>query len=500
MNQKDITRTKSIDLAPDEFKKIGYLLVDKIADFFNDISNFPVTKAEDQSTIRGHLKSDAPLAEEGTDPQKLMNKVSELLIQHSLFNGHPRFWGYITSSAAPLGILGDLLSSAINANVGAWALSPMASEIEAQTIRWIGSFIGFPSRGGLIVSGGNVANYIGFLAASRAKTGLKIRERGIKNETKDLILYCSQETHTWVQKAADLFGLGTDNIRWIETDRWQKINLKLLKESIEKDVATGFRPFLVIGNAGSVSTGVVDPLDDIADICDHHDLWFHIDGAYGGFAAAIPELMPTFEGLSRADSIAIDPHKWLYAPLEAGCILVKDPSRLTDTFSYHPPYYNFEQSVMNYVDYGIQNSRGFKALKVWLTFQQIGSRDYRQLIREDIMLAKATHRLLSESNRIQTFTNNLSITTFRYLPPDLNNNVEIPAIIDYLNDLNRRILEKIEKSGKFYVSNAMIHQNFVLRMCIVNFRTKIEDIIDFISFLLQTGDETDSEMRSDHLK
>jgi len=496
MTNNPVKRIIPIDLDPDEFKKIGYNLVDRIAELIHDIRDMPVTPAEEESSVKKYLNADKSLPEEGMDPDKLVNETTDLLIKHSLYNGHPRFWGYITSSPAPLGILGDFLSSAVNSNVGAWALSPMASEIEAQTIRWIGSLIGYPSGGGLIVSGGNVANYIGFIAAVRAKAGLGVRDKGISQTGKSLKLYCSQETHTWVQKAADLFGLGTESIRWIKTDENQKLDIQALKSAIDEDTRRGDFPFMVVGTAGSVSTGVIDPLGEIALICKKYDLWFHIDGAYGGFAAAVPELEKDFQGLDQADSIAIDPHKWLYAPLEAGCTLVKDSSHLSDAFSYHPPYYNFEQSVVNYVDYGIQNSRGFKALKVWLILQQMGRKGYQQLIREDILLAKYAYDLFNGSDLIETFTNHLSITTFRYVPEGLLDKKEDTETRNFLNELNQEILNEVENSGKFYVSNALINENFLMRMCIVNFRTKTEDIHDFERFILKTGHKINLKLKA----
>ncbi len=498
MTSTPINRKVPIDLESEEFRKIGYNLVDKISEIIFNIRDRPVTPAEDEHTIKAHLKAEKSLPEDGIEPDKLINDTINLLASHSLYNGHPRFWGYITSSPAPLGILGDFLSSAINSNVGAWVLSPMASEIEAQTVRWISSLIKYPAGGGLIVSGGNVANYIGFIAAIRAKAGLGIREKGIVKQKEHLKIYCSQETHTWIQKASDLFGLGTESIRWIKSDENQKMEIPDLINAIEEDIRKGNRPFLVVGTAGSVSTGAIDPLDKIANICSQYDLWYHIDGAYGGFAAAVPELEDDFMGLEKADSIAIDPHKWLYAPLEAGCTLVKDPGHLTDAFSYHPAYYNFEQSAVNYVDYGIQNSRGFKALKVWLILQQMGRKGYQQLIREDILLAKYAYDLFNHSEEIEVVTNHLSITTFRYVPIDLIDQKDIPEIKIYLNKLNQEILNVIEKSGKFYVSNAVINEIFLLRMCIVNFRTNEEDIRDFERFIIEIGRKTVQKLRNEN--
>lgn len=491
----DLKRKGEIELTPEEFKEIGYGLVDRIAEFLKGIENIPITKDEEEDTIRRLLKADRPLPGKGTNAKVLLAKASDLLINHSLFNGHPRFWGYITSSPAPIGILGDFLSSAINANVGAWALSPMASEIEAQTVRWIGELIHYPSNGGLIVSGGAVANYIGFIAGLRAKTNLGIREKGIIAAGESLKVYCVEGTHTWIQKAADLFGLGTENIRWIQSNQGEKMDTTALRNQIREDVKTGHKPVMVVGTAGSVSTGTIDPLEDIAECCEEYNLWFHIDGAYGGFAAAVPELKSEFSGMEKADSVAVDPHKWLYAPLEAGCVLVRNPVHLTDAFSYHPPYYNFEQSAVNYVDYGIQNSRGFKALKVWLSLQQMGSEGYQQLIREDIKLARYCAIKLNETGYMETPTNNLSITTFRFIPTDLKNNLDNKSVVEYLNELNRKILENIESSGQFFVSNAIINDVFYLRLCIVNFRTKKEDIDAFSNYILETGFETDAHWR-----
>ncbi len=243
----------------------------------------------------------------------MLNHAAGLLFDHSLFNAHPRFWGYVTSSAAPIGALGELLAAAVNPNCGAWLLSPMASEIEAQTIRWIAEMLNYPTDcGGLFVSGGNMANIVCFLAARQAKAGSDVRSKGVEGAR--LRAYCSKETHTWIQKAADIAGLGTDSVRWIAADNEMRIDLKALRAQIRDDIAAGDKPFLVIGNAGTVSTGAMDPLPELAALCREFDLWFHVDGAYGGFAAVVPDAPAEFAGLSEADSIAVDPHKWLYAP------------------------------------------------------------------------------------------------------------------------------------------------------------------------------------------
>jgi glutamate/tyrosine decarboxylase-like PLP-dependent enzyme len=353
----------------------------------------------------------------------------------------------------------------------------------------------YPAKGGLMVSGGNMANFVGFMAAIRAKTGLDVRRDGLKKYPGTLTCYCSEQTHTWVHKAADLFGLGTDQIRWIPTRPDFTMDAEQLEQQIVADQKIGYQPFLVIGTAGTVSLGVVDPLEKISDICQKYDLWFHIDGAYGGFAAAVPEFEPDISQVKRADSIAVDPHKWLYSPLEAGCVLVKDPAKLSDAFSYHPVYYHFGDAEVNFVDYGFQNSRGFRALKVWLTLQQMGKSGYKQLIREDILLAKAAYEVLSQTEEIEAFTWHLSITTFRYVPKDLPYGLDDSGRLEYLNKLNQELLDATQAGGEFFVSHAMIGDSFVLRLCIVNFRTTLKDIQALPAYIVKKGRELESELR-----
>ncbi len=487
-------RTAPLDMHPEEFRALGHALVDRIAGFLTELPVRAVTPGETPAQVRAAL-GDATLPEEGGDPAALIDEAFDLLRDHSLFNGHPRFWGYITSSAAPIGALGDLLAAAINPNVGGFGLGPMGTEIEAQTVRWIAELLGYPiDCGGVLVSGGNMANIVGFLAARHAKAP-EVRVSGVAS-ARPLRAYASAETHTWVQKAADLAGLGTDSIRWIPVDGEQRMDLAALERAIEADRAAGDQPFLVVGTAGSVSTGAVDPLPAIADLCRRFDLWFHIDGAYGGFAVAAPGTPDDLRGLREADSIAIDPHKWLYAPLEAGCVLVRDREALRDAFSYHPPYYHFDNPAdepINYYEYGPQNSRGFRALKVWLALRQAGRSGYARMIAEDIALAGELFRHVERHPDIEARTLGLSIATFRYIPPDLR--VDAQAHADYLNRLNTALLTRIQASGEAFVSNAVIDGAFFLRACIVNFRTTAADVAELPEIVARLGAEVDRERR-----
>lgn len=482
-------RVTQLEIARDEFKKIGYQLIDAISGFIDTIGEKPVTTGETPGQIQKVLGNES-LPDQGTSVAELFSKTTDLLLNHSLLNGHPKFFGYITSSPAPVGALADLLAAAVNPNVGANILSPIATAIEKQTVKWLAEFIDVsPSCGGILVSGGNMANLTAFLAARTAKAPKSLKEDGLSGMQDELVFYCSKATHTWIEKAAVLFGHGLKAIHWIPTTAENKMDTEILSKTITNDLKNGKKPFLVIGNAGDVSTGVVDNLSEIAAICKAHDLWFHVDGAYGIPAAVIPQFTKLFEGIREADSIALDPHKWLYAPLEAGCTLVKNPQHLIDTFSSHPAYYNFsshdEEPSLNYYEYGLQNSRGFRALKVWMALQQVGKNGYIEMIGEDIALSKMLFDESAKHDELEAITQNLSITTLRYIP--VGYQLEGKDTETYLNTLNESLLNELQSSGKVFLSNAVIFDRYCLRACIVNFRTSKTDILEVIEIIVREG-------------
>ena len=485
-------RKAPIAMAPGDFRALGHRLVDSVADWLAKMPSGLVTKDESVAEIRRALNSERGLPESGEAAEDVLKEAADLLFEHSLFNGHPRFFGYITSSPAPLGALGDFLAAAINQNVGAFRLSPLATEIEAQTIRWIAELIGYPAGGGLLVSGGNMANFVCFLAARAAKATWDVRTKGLAGQPR-LLAYASTETHTWLQKAADLFGLGSDSIVWIPTDDRQRMYPAALEARIDRDLARGDLPFLVVGTAGSVSTGAVDPLPEIAAVCRARKLWFHVDGAYGALAARAPGAPASLGALNEADSVAVDPHKWLYAPLEAGCVLVRRPDDLPRAFAYHPAYYHFDEAAINYFDQGPQNSRGFRALKVWLALRQVGRTGAIGMIADDIRLSQHLDALVHRHPEFEAFTQELSITTFRYVPSGLRSQIGSPHVEKRLDEINQALLTRVEKSGEAFLSNAVVNGKFVLRACIVNFRTSLADIEALPTLLARLGQEVYQE-------
>ena len=423
------------ELNSEKFRELGHMIIDQLADFLEELPEMKVTPGEKPSEVIRSL-GNGSLPNDGNRAEETLLALINSLKTHSLFNGHPRFMGYITSSALPIGVLGDLIASAFNPNVGAWKLSPMATEIEKQTLKWIAEFMGYPdTSAGILVSGGNMANMIGFWVARNMKGPEDLRKKGASEQK--MMAYASVETHTWIQKAADLSGIGTDSIRWVAVNKNREMDLDDLNKKIREDQEKGYKPFMVVGTAGSVGLGVVDPLFEIAEICKTEDLWFHIDGAYGAPAAQLAESPTSLKALKFGDSIAVDPHKWLYSPLEAGCILVRDPKALISTFNYAASYYEFEiedtEAPINFFEWGPQNSRGFRALKIWLSFMYLGRNGMEKLIQKDILLARYLFEKAEQTPGITPYKNALSITTFFYIPEDLDENDDI----EYLNELNK---------------------------------------------------------------
>ncbi len=488
-------RSAPIDMAPDRFRAAGHALVDTIADLLATSRERPVTSGRSVNEIRDRLDAAASMPEHGGDVQSIVARAAELLTRDSLFNGHPKFLGYVTSSPAPIGMLADLLAAAVNPNVGAWTLSPVATEIEAQTIRWIAELLHYPATAsGVLVSGGNMANFVGFYTALRAvfpRHGAECTPERLRKAT----VYASSETHTWIEKAVDMFGLPADGLRPIQVDADRRLSMDDLTRRFTADVHDGRIPICVVGSAGTVSTGAVDPLPAMADFCRRHSVWFHVDGAYGGFAAMVPSAPADLRGIALADSVAIDPHKWLYAPLEAGCALIRDAEKHRAAFSYHPPYYHFGVEATNYVDYGFQNSRGFRALKVWMALQQVGRRGYEQMIADDMMLARVLYDRLAADPRFDVFTYSLSIATFRFVPDECRRSRNTEETSTYLNNINMALQSRLEASGELFVSNAVIDGQYVLRACVVNFRTSLRDMAEIPDIVARHGAAVHAELR-----
>ncbi|MGH7460448.1 MAG: pyridoxal phosphate-dependent decarboxylase family protein [Longimicrobiales bacterium] len=493
-----IERTKAIALTGAEFRAVGHELVDRLADLIDGIADLPVAQDSTPRQLRALLPAGGMPAQ-GEDLEALFAEVLPQLIETSTFNAHPRFFGYISGSPAPAGILADLVASAFNPNCGAAILSPLATEIEKQTITWLSELIGFPANGaGILVSGGNMANMVCFMAA-RAAQAPDARTSGLRGLPQPLVAYASAETHTWINKAADICGLGAESVRNVDIDGEYRMRAETLRKLIRADLSRGLKPFVVVATGGSVSTGAIDPIQDIAAICREHDIWLHVDGAYGAPAAMLPDAHADLKASRLADSIALDPHKWLYAPMEAGAALVRDPDALRNAFAYRPSYYRFEGAgedpSTNFYEHGLQNSRGFRALKVWISLRHLGRANYERLIAEDIALARLMYETAEAHAELEAVTHNLSIATFRYLPEDLRERRHEPDTATYLNELNTAIVAEMQANGQVFLSNAVLDGRYVLRGCIVNFRTTERDARMACEVAVAVGRKLDAALR-----
>lgn len=464
-----------LDLSPDEFRQLGYQVIDMIAQRLAVNADAPVRQPVPPD-VRDELMRQ-PIPQEGSDPADLLARVESLVLSYPMGNSSPRFFAWVNSPPAPLGILGELLAAAHNPSVAGG--DHAATYVEHGVLNWIKSIFSFPAEsGGILTSGGSVANLVPLAVMRYKKAQGNARAQGFYAEPAPMVVYTSEQGHSCIQKAIELLGFGSDYLRKIPTDADYRMDIEALKAQIAADRAAGLRPVCVAASAGTVNTGAIDPLDAIADVCEAEDLWFHIDGAYGGFGILSEQAGNLYAGIERADSIAIDPHKWLYVPVECGCALVKDAQAMRDTFSLVPPYLRDPDALPWFSEFGIQQTRGFKALKLWLTFQQIGEQGYRAAITHDIAMARLLQAKLQARPDFELVAAGpLSVTCFRYAPEGV---ADVTA-------LNRELLAIVQREGRAFLTGTELNGAFVLRACIVNFRTAEADLDTLIEAIAEAG-------------
>jgi aromatic-L-amino-acid/L-tryptophan decarboxylase len=495
--QTETSRPSSLDISSDEIDQISAAVSRLVREYFSEIESLPVFPKTGAGKTLTLVSTE--LGDDGESLEQLIDDC-RTVIQSSRHNGHPRFFGYVASPSTPIGSYADLIASSLNANVTCWRSSPGPTEIEKTVVRWLGSLIGYAEDSrGLLTSGGSMANMIALLAASRRVTGSDTSATGLWHSGSPLILYVSEEVHMSIPKAADILGLGRNHVRVIECDDRLRMHVAVLRHSIVKDLEAGLRPFCVVASAGTVGTGVVDTLDQIADIAGEFSLWYHVDGAYGAPGTLDPRKKDLFRGLERADSVSLDPHKWLYVPVDAGCLLFRDDDAFRSAFSSQDAEYikrhgYAADEAFAFWDYGVELSRRFRALKIWLTLRYYGIRRIAAAISDDIALAAYLGELVEQSEDFELLAPvELSICCFRFVPSDLKarlksaNEVEAKVINDELDQLNTRLLNAVQIGGRAYVSNATVHGRFGLRACITNFRTTRAHIEETIAIIREVA-------------
>ncbi|MGH2654835.1 MAG: pyridoxal phosphate-dependent decarboxylase family protein [Actinomycetota bacterium] len=488
---------RDLDWDPKRAREIGEAALDIWQELLERLRDLPVSRYEGVDAVREAVALDVP--KEPMPVEDLVAHLRSLVLEHSMYPGHPGFMAYVSGAGTVPGAAADLLAAGLNQNVGGWRLSPAASEIEHHLTRWLARRFGLrEGSGGLLVSGGAMACFIGLKLARDRKAGWDVRSKGV-TDGPPLRIYGSEETHSVNFRAADMMGLGRDAVRSLPVDEVFRLRVDALHEAVTEDLAAGVRPIAVVGSAGTVATGAIDPLDEIADVAAEHDLWFHVDGAYGGPGVLAEELRPLYAGIERADSIAFDPHKWLYTPHSGGCVLVRDFEHLTGSFSIaeHSAYVHEDKEAtgtgVDGLDLGPQFSRSFWALKVWVSLLAHGTKAYGRRIAHDVELAKYLHRRAEERPEFEPMApTTLSICCFRFVPPDLPGG---PGREEYLDTLNERLMTAIQMDGRVYPSNAVLHGRFVLRSCIVNFRTEAEEMDLLLDVAAELGSKLDGELR-----
>ena len=480
-------RTQSaLDVSEQAFEEISSEATKLVFEYLTTIAERPV-RAENHAGKTIALL-DSELSAEGRPLDQLLNECRAIM-DLSRHNGHPRFFGYVASPSTPIGAYGDLIASALNANITCWRSGPAGTELERLVVRWLGALIGYDRDAhGLMTSGGSMANMIALLIASRRLSGANTARSGLWNSGPPMTVYASEEVHLSIPKAADILGFGRDQVRTIPCDERQRVRIDLLRQRIEADLRDGLRPFCVVGSAGTVNTGAVDPLDELANVAKEFDLWFHVDGAYGAPGVLNERKKQLFTGLDCADSVSLDPHKWLYVPVDAGCLLFRDAAAARAAFStedadYIKTHGYADEEAFAFWDYGVELSRRFRALKVWLTLQYYGSRRIAQAIGEDVSLAEYLGEVVARADDFELLAPvELSICCFRYVPDRGLSDAE-------LNQLNERVMERVQKGGRAYLSNATVHGRFALRACITNFRTTKTDIDETIAAIRDVAEE-----------
>ncbi|EAP88083.1 pyridoxal phosphate-dependent decarboxylase family protein [Croceibacter atlanticus] len=459
------TNAHKLELTKEEMRTLGYKAIDELVEHFDtQNSKLPVAEGSREDMDKLFLE-DAP--EEPTDAMSVLNFVVDKVMSNSNIVSHPKSYSFVPGPSNYVSTIADTLATGFNVFSGGWVASPAAAELEIVTINWLLKLFGFPSKrgGGIFTSGGSMANLTAIVTARRIKCG---------EDFSKAVLYLSDQAHSSNIKAITILGFRRDQIRIIPTDLEFKMSLNKLQNAIAKDRLQGLQPFCIVASSGTTNTGTVDPLLELSKICKKEKLWFHIDGAYGGAAILAKNGKQLLKGIDKADSLTVDPHKWFYQPYEMGCLLVRNSKWLKHTFTEKPEYLKDVEgndSEINFYDHGVQLTRRFRALKLYMSVKTFGLKAFRKAIDYNLKLAEQTEAILRKSSKWEVVSPaTLAVINFRYNSIKLNLNEE------ELDELNQKISEKIMASREALLVTTILQNQIVLRMCLINPRTTLEDV------------------------
>lgn len=473
---------RKLQLSSDEMRQLGYRIVDQIVEHFETLTSKPVMHVSSRAELETRLRE--PLPEQPADVQALLDQLQRDVWSNIGHVQHPRFFAFIPSPSNFVSVMADALAAGFNPFAGNWLEGSGTSQIELVTIDWLREIVGMPeTAGGLFVSGGSMANLTALATARRVK---------LDNRSENAVVYFSDQTHNSVEKALRVLGFARGQIRKLPSDDEFRLRIEALRQAVAEDRASGRQPFCVIANAGTTNTGAVDPLNELADLCSREDLWLHVDGAYGAAACLSERGKKLLAGIERADSLSLDPHKWLFQPFEIGCVLARDARLLKKTFHTMAEYLEdtkrLEEEEINYYDYGVQLTRGFRALKLWLSIKTFGGAAFREAIDHGFYLAEFAESVLRQSEcwRIVTPAT-FGIVTFRYVAEDRSESE--------INEIHRRMVEAMAADGFAFANSTSLRGQTVMRFCTINPRTTEDDVRATIAQLERFGRDLRKEIK-----
>jgi aromatic-L-amino-acid decarboxylase len=477
------------DMPDDEFRRYGYQLVDWIADYFKNIEEFPVLSQVQPGWLKNELPASAP--ETGEDFSTVVDDLDRLILPAVTHWNHPNFHGLFSTSTSSVGVFGEMLAAAFDMKAMLWRTSPASTELEDVTLDWLRQMLGLPADfEGIIYDTASVST-MHAIAAARERANLKVRDLGMsgRDDLPLMRVYASEHVHSSIDKGLITLGLGLKSLVKVPTNERFEMIPGRLDELIRQDMAAGYLPICVIPTIGTTSTSSVDPVDAIADICENHGLWLHVDAAYAGPTAILPEMRDKFKGWERADSIVLNPHKWLFTPFDLSILYCRDLDALKQAFSLIPEYLKTTEEVKNGMDYGIQLGRRFRALKLWFVIRYFGVDGLQTRLREHCRLARLFASWVEENPDWELMAPvPFALVCFRARMSEPETVVTGSVGNDRLNDLNERLMNSINSSGEAYLSHTKLNGKFTLRLSVGSIRVEerhIENVWRLVNEHLQ---------------